>query len=133
VVVAASVVVLILALSIWYADGGGNPAVSVNISGGYISPSYTGSANDYLSGTVSCPASVNGGATFTCEVTLASTAPGPSHHIDGLGAEAPFGYHHCSPSLPYTLSPSQSALFAVTLTAPSSGGTYPLTITVSTD
>lgn len=133
--VVAAVVILVLTGALFETSGKGNPAVTITVTGITLTPSYTGTTDDYFS-TVSClncPFQENGGADFQFTFTETSSALIFDHNINDVTISSPYSFVSVSPDLPITLSPGESATLTVTIKAPSVSGSYAVTGTVSTN
>lgn len=90
---------------------------------GYFGPSPQ-SFTDSVSGTT--------GSSFTYTLTLTSSAALLTHNISSITVASPFSLGSVSPSLPISVSPGGSATITLTITMPSSSGSYVLSGTVTT-
>ncbi|MCL4450714.1 MAG: hypothetical protein M1386_05320 [Candidatus Thermoplasmatota archaeon] len=139
-IVAIVVIVIIVIFGGLYILGGsyhgGNPTVSVNITGINLQISYTGSTSGYLGPTsqaLSYTNTVGGGQQFSVTITLSTSAILLSHTINSITVNTGgFALDSISPSIPYTFSPGSSIDFTLTLTAPSSDFNGPLSVLIST-
>lgn len=80
----------------------------------------------------SCPLSGATGGQFTDTLTLTSTALLLDHQITSITVNSPFTLDSTSPRLPISVSPGGSASITLTITAPSSSGSYVMAGTITT-
>ena len=72
------------------------------------------------------------GDSFTYTLTLTSSAAFLTHNISAITVDSPFSLSSVSPSLPISVTPGGSATITMTITMPSSSGSYVLSGTITT-
>ena len=108
---------------------------TVKVTGENWTIAYDGSTSGYFGPSPqSFTQSISGttGDSFTYTLTLTSSAAFLTHNISAITVASPFSLGSVSPSLPISVTPGGSATITLTITMPSSGGSYVLSGTVTT-
>lgn len=110
-------------------------STTVNVTGENWTIAYDGSTSGYFGPSPqSFTDSYSGttGSSFTYTLTLTSSAVVLTHSITNITVASPFTLSSISPSLPISVTPGGSATITLTITMPSSTGSYVLSGTVTT-
>jgi hypothetical protein len=135
VVVGVVVIIVIIAIAALASESASN---AVKVTGINWTIDYAGTTSGYFGASPqngcgnSCPLSGTTGGQFTDTLTLTSTAVLFDHQITSITVDSPFTLDSTSPSLPISVSPGGTATVTLTITAPSSGGSYVMTGTITT-
>ncbi|MCL4324408.1 MAG: hypothetical protein M1144_02965 [Candidatus Thermoplasmatota archaeon] len=112
--------------------GGGVPTGTVTVQDVTQSVTYTGSTTGYLTFAPSCPLTVSANSVFACTEYVNNTAI-VAHQLTAITVSSPFQLQSTTPAVPFGLPPQHVTAVTLDLRAPSTSGTYTLSLVLTSN